>query len=146
MALDADTVLRQIPFGKVLVIRLAAAERHMDIASPRTVRKRINWMTALERPTAIVKIAYRKLPIVQTSFTPTIPATVSETRRRQPSESTQTDACRTRKASEKQISSAVRHRALVRMPEPIVLRKLVPRKLMPARATIVVLSSSSTID
>lgn len=72
MPFMANAVFLHEPLEKVLVIRLTVVGRHIDIAIPRQVRKRMTCMLDLARPRAMVKATNRKLPTIQSVFGPTI--------------------------------------------------------------------------
>ena len=84
MPFIAKATLRQCPRGKVLVMRLTAVGRHMEMATPRNVRNRITWIAVLAKPKATVKMTKRKLPVTQTRFVPMMSAAAPNTKGRHP--------------------------------------------------------------
>lgn len=119
-------MLRHVPFGNVFVIRLTAVGRHIDIAAPRNVRQRMICTSVFDRPTATVNTTYRKLPVTHTSFAPTTSAMTPKINNKQPTARAYTEAGHSKNPFSRPTSSAIRGRALMSTPDPMVLRKLMP--------------------
>lgn len=84
MPFMANEVTRHFPLGNVLVIRVTVVGRHIDMATPRSVRNTMICMPVVEAPRAMVKMMNKKLPVVHMSLGPSMSATLPNTCRRQP--------------------------------------------------------------
>lgn len=106
-------------------------------------------MAVVAHPSPILKAQTRKLPLIHISFAPTISATDPKMMSRHPAARAYTAAGHRIRLSGSPTSVAIRGRAAIRIPEPMVFKKLIPAKVamtvMARTLEIPRLSSGATV-